>query len=204
MTATGTARKQALPRTRTGAAGGSGTTLTLNRRPGTASQGVLIMSGRALPCAIGRSGIRSPKREGDGATPVGRMAPVAVLWRPDRGLRPATRLPVHPIGPRDGWCDAAFDANYNRPVTLPYPRSHETMARADALYDLVVVLDWNYRRRLQRRGSAIFMHLARPGFRPTEGCIAVTPPTMRLLLARLGRRDTIRVVGSSPRRKASP
>ncbi len=77
------------------------------------------------------------------------------------------------------------------------------MARADALYDMVVVLDWNYRRRLQGRGSAIFLHLARPGFRPTEGCIAVTRPTMRLLLARLGRRDAIRVGGSSPRRKAS-
>lgn len=77
------------------------------------------------------------------------------------------------------------------------------MTRADALYDLVVVLDWNFRRRLQGRGSAIFLHLARPGFRPTEGCIAVTRPTMRLLLARLGRRDTIRIAGSSPRKKAS-
>ncbi len=180
MTATGTARKQALPRARTGAAGGRGATLTLNRRPGSASQGVLIMSGRALPCAIDRSGIRSSKREGDGATPVGRLAPVAVLWRPDRGPPPATRLPLHPIGPRDGWCDAGFDANYNRPVSLPYARSHEVMARADALYDMVVVLDWNYRRRLQGRGSAIFLHLAR-----------------------LGRRDAIRVGGSSPRRKAS-
>ncbi len=203
VTATGTARKQALPRARTGAAGGNGTTLTLNRRPGSASQGVLVMGGRALPCAIGRSGIRSPKREGDGATPAGRLAPVAALWRPDRGPPPATRLPLHPIGPRDGWCDAAFDGNYNRPVGLPYARSHEVMTRADALYDMVVVLDWNFRRRLQGRGSAIFLHLARPGFRPTEGCIAVTRPTMRLLLARLGRRDTIRIAGSSPRRKAS-
>ncbi|HWJ72732.1 MAG TPA: L,D-transpeptidase family protein [Kaistia sp.] len=151
------------------------------------------MSGRSIPCAIGRSGISGSKREGDGATPVARMALVAVLWRADRGAPPKTLLPRRPIRPPDGWCDAAFDANYNRPVTRPYPKSHEAMNRDDALYDVVVVLDWNYTRRLQGRGSAIFLHLARPGLKPTEGCIAVTRADMRWLLANVGRGATVRV-----------
>ncbi|MBZ9938006.1 L,D-transpeptidase family protein [Mesorhizobium sp. BR1-1-16] len=152
-----------------------------------------MMSGRSIPCAIGRSGISGLKREGDGATPAARMALVAVLWRPDRGTPPKTLLPRRAIRPADGWCDAAFDANYNRPVTCPYPASHEAMTRDDALYDIVVVLDWNYTRRLQGRGSAIFLHLARPGFKPTEGCIAVTRADMRWLLGRVGRRARVRV-----------
>ena len=125
------------------------------------------MGGRALPCAIGRSGIRSPKREGDGATPVGRLAPVAALWRPDRG--PAAGNP--PAAPSDRPARWLVRCRFRRqlqpagrPSLCQEPRGHD--ARADALYDLVVVLDWNYRRRLQGRGSAIFLHLARPGFRP--------------------------------------
>ncbi len=171
------------------------TLLQLNRRPGTRSQGILIVGGRAIPCAIGRSGVSGLKREGDGATPKAAMRLLAVLWRPDRGPPPPTLLPRRAIRAGDGWCDAAFDPNYNRLVKRPYPRSHETMARVDALYDMVVVLDWNYTHRLQGRGSAIFLHLARPGFQPTEGCIAVTPQAMRWLLAHLALGATVRVNG---------
>ena len=156
---------------------------------------MLIVGGRAIPCAIGRSGISGLKREGDGATPRAAMRVLEVLWRPDRGPPPRTALPRRAIRASDGWCDAAFDANYNRPVRRPYPRSHEAMAREDGLYDVVVVLDWNYTSRLQGRGSAIFLHIARPGFLPTEGCIAITPAAMRWLLARIGRRATVRVTG---------
>lgn len=166
--------------------------MILNRRPGVRSQGILLVHGRAIPCAIGRSGISGLKREGDGATPAAPMRLVAVLFRPDRGPPPATGLPRRRIRGDDGWCDAVFDANYNRPVRRPYRGSHEAMARDDALYDIVVVLDWNYTRRLQGRGSAIFMHLARPGFGPTEGCIALNPQALRLLLARIGLSATIR------------
>lgn len=76
---------------------------------------------------------------------------------------------------------------------MPYPASAETMWRADALYDVVVILDWNISRRSQGRGSAIFFHLARPGFTPTEGCVAVRLPDMRKILQRLRRGAAIEV-----------
>jgi L,D-peptidoglycan transpeptidase YkuD (ErfK/YbiS/YcfS/YnhG family) len=138
-----------------------------------------------LACAIGRSGCRVLKREGDGATPLGCFQLSCVLYRPDRRPRPVTGLPVRAIRPGDGWCDAPADRNYNRPVRLPYPASTERMWRDDPLYDLVVVLDHNARPRMRGAGSAIFMHVARPGLLSTEGCVALPAAHLARILARL-------------------
>lgn len=156
---------------------------------------VWLCHGPALcsPAALGRSGRRATKREGDGATPVGRWRLLRVLYRPDRVPRPRTGLPVRPITPADGWCDAPGDRNYNRPVRLPYPANAERLWRDDHLYDLVVVLDHNQRPRFQGAGSAIFMHVARPGLQPTEGCIALERAHLLRLLARLRRGAVIHV-----------
>lgn len=117
-----------------------------------------------------------------------------VLYRADRLQRPRTALPVKPITPRDGWCDAPADRNYNRPVPLPYPASHERLWRGDHLYDLVIVLGYNDKPRSLGRGSAIFMHLARRSYAPTEGCIALARGDMLKLLAWLKPGDAVRVV----------
>ncbi len=101
---------------------------------------------------------------------------------------------MRPIRERLGWCDQPGDRSYNRPVLLPYPASHERMMRDDRLYDAVLVLDWNIRQRRRNKGSAIFLHLARPGFAPTEGCIAVSRRTMARLLPLLSRQSVVRVL----------
>jgi L,D-peptidoglycan transpeptidase YkuD (ErfK/YbiS/YcfS/YnhG family) len=169
---------------------------------GRGTRGSVGMGLLAFPCALGRSGCRTLKREGDGATPRGTWIARAVYYRPDRVLRPRTGLPVRPLRPHDGWCDAPGDANYNRPVRHPYPASAERLWRTDALYDLIVVLDYNERPRVQGRGSAIFLHVARPGYQPTEGCIALARPHLLRLVARLGRASAI-AVGAKTRPKLS-
>ncbi len=151
-----------------------------------ATRGVVKLGGLAFACALGRSGRSVRKREGDGATPAGRWRLTAVLYRSDRGRRPPTRLPVRQIARHDGWCDAPADRNYNRPVRHPYPASAERLWREDGLYDLVVVLSHNMRPRMRGAGSAVFMHLARPGYRPTEGCIALRREHLERLLQRMG------------------
>lgn len=156
-------------------------------------RGLLVAGGLTVACALGRSGIARHKREGDGATPSGSWHPVAVRWRPDRLPRPATVLPVRPIGPADGWCDDPGDRRYNRPVQLPYPGRHEELWRGDRLYDVIVVLDYNLAHPRPGAGSAIFLHVAGPGFPPTQGCIAVAPEAMRRLLARIDARTVIDV-----------
>ncbi|MGD9784976.1 MAG: L,D-transpeptidase [Hyphomicrobiaceae bacterium] len=148
-----------------------------------ATRGLLLTGAHGVPVALGRSGRRAVKREGDGATPIGDWHPIAVLYRPDRVRRPATKLPVRPIAPDMGWCDAPGDRNYNRPVRMPYPASAEAMWRQDGLYDLLVVLDHNRCPRMRGGGSAIFIHVARTGFAPTEGCIALRSADLRRLLA---------------------
>ncbi|MFG1461477.1 L,D-transpeptidase family protein [Xanthobacter sp. DSM 24535] len=157
----------------------------VRRLPGTPHRGILTLAGLAIPVALGRAGIGFDKREGDGRTPAGRWRIERVLYRPDRRPRPMTLLPAKPIAPTDGWCDDPQDRRYNRPVHLPISVSHERMARDDALYDLVLVLDHNTRPRVKGRGSAVFIHAARPGFLPTEGCVALRPADLRRLAARL-------------------
>ncbi|XQZ47418.1 hypothetical protein E2978_20035 [Paracoccus yeei] len=131
----------------------------------------LLFRGRLIPCAVGRGGIRPDKREGDGATPVGRHRIVGLLYRPDRLARPAAW--ARPILPGDLWCDASGHPDYNQPVRVPFGPSHEAMRRPDPLYDIVLVTDWNHPHAVAGAGSAIFLHQwRRPGF-PTAGCIAM-------------------------------
>ncbi|WP_137388649.1 L,D-transpeptidase family protein [Rhodoligotrophos defluvii] len=147
----------------------------------------------APPCAIGRGGIRMLKREGDGATPIGLWPMRFLLYRPDRVPLPVTGLEAWAIAPDDGWCDDPRDRRYNRPVRLPYPASAEAMWREDHLYDLVIVLGYNDEPVVPGKGSAIFMHLARPGYAPTEGCIALRRDHMLSLLSRCGPETAVRV-----------
>jgi L,D-peptidoglycan transpeptidase YkuD (ErfK/YbiS/YcfS/YnhG family) len=150
---------------------------------------------RIVSCALGRSGViaAEAKREGDGATPLGTWRLLRVVYRPDRGARPETRLPVEAIAPDDGWCDAPQDPRYNRPVTLPYPASCERMWREDELYDIVAILDHNDAPPVPGLGSAIFLHVAKPGYPPTEGCVALARADLEALLAQAGPGDALAI-----------
>ena len=71
---------------------------------------------------------------------------------------------------------------------LPHPASAEQMWREDDVYDLVCILAHNDDPPVPGLGSAIFLHLARPGYAPTEGCVALSREDMLevLSLAKLG------------------
>ena len=167
-----------------------------------ATTGIATMGPLSVRCALGRGGLTHSKREGDGATPVGRWPVLVVLYRPDRvrglysggALAGAMRLHAD-----DGWCDAAGDRNYNRPVRHPYPASAEAMWREDHLYDVVVVLGHNQRPRMQGGGSAIFLHLAREtddgGLAPTAGCVSLKRRDLAVVLGMLRPGSAVRVVG---------
>ena len=145
--------------------------------------GRLVFQGRVMRCALGRGGVRADKQEGDGATPIGVLPLRRVLYRADRHAIPRAAAPREPIAATDGWCDDPGHADYNRQVTLPHPARHEELWRRDALYDIVGVLGWNDAPVRQDRGSAIFLHVARPDFGPTEGCVALALADLQSLLA---------------------
>ena len=144
--------------------------------------GWLIHRDRRVRAAIGHGGVRADKQEGDGATPLGILPLRRVFYRADRIAIPTTQLPREPITQTDGWCDDPTDRAYNRHVGLPYTARHEEFWRVDHIYDLVVVLGWNDAPVIARRGSAIFLHLARPDYAPTDGCIALSMPDLGWLL----------------------
>src|SRR3954463_13115155 len=160
--------------------------LTVRRRAGNPRQGWLIAGVLAVPVALGRGGIKANKREGDGATPRGVFRLRRLWWRADRHPRPRTHLPVRQIRPGDGWCEDPRDRHYNMPVDVPEKSKADRLARQDRLYDFIIELDHNTRPRVAGRGSAVFIHVARPGFAPTAGCVALTMPALRRLLARVG------------------
>lgn len=160
------------------------------------SDGRFQIGDRTVRCALGPSGVveAALKREGDGATPLGLWPLRRVLFRPDRGPAPRTALAAEPIAPDDGWCDDPADPAYNRPVKLPYPASAERLWRDDGIYDLVVVLGHNDDPPVAGAGSAIFLHLARPGYSPTEGCVALARADLEEVLALVAPGDVLEVV----------
>ncbi len=138
------------------------------------ADGWLEAGSRRWRCALGRGGVRHDKCEGDGATPAGRFPLRRLLYRRDRlGKAPATGLGCDAIARDDGWCDDPEDPAYNRPVRLPMAARHEKLWREDGLYDVLVVLGHNDDPPVPGLGSAIFLHVARPGYGPTEGCVAL-------------------------------
>lgn len=100
---------------------------------------------------------------------------------------------MRPIRKNLGWCDDPDSWLYNRPIVAPFRQSHENLWRDDHLYDIVIVLDYNIMPRRRMRGSAIFLHCARPGFAPTEGCIALAVDDFRRLLPRLSRQTVLTI-----------
>ena len=159
--------------------------------PGTKTRGILVAGGLILRIALGRSGIRANKREGDGGTPRGVFHPLRLWWRADRMPRPRSFLAVRRIGPDDAWSEDPADRLYNRPFRRQDGQAGDRLRRDDHLYDLIVEIDHNTRPRVRGRGSAVFLHVARSGFGPTAGCVALETKTLRRLLAWLGPRTKI-------------
>jgi L,D-peptidoglycan transpeptidase YkuD (ErfK/YbiS/YcfS/YnhG family) len=159
------------------------------------SDGWLDLGDRVVRCALGPAGVKpaAEKREGDGASPAG-VWPIREVWyRPDRAPPPATELRVHAMCRSDGWCDDPADPAYNRHVKLPYEASAERLWRDDEIYDIVVVLGHNDDPPVPELGSCIFLHICRPGFPPTEGCVAITRPDLEELLGKAHPSDAVEI-----------
>ncbi|EJF91007.1 L,D-transpeptidase family protein [Bartonella tamiae] len=171
------------------------TIIVVRRRMGQRSQGILAIGQNRFICALGASGIVSQKYEGDGATPRGVMKVLQGFRQKNVHSRTKHCLKMRIIGNRDGWCDENWDANYNRPVRLPYRASAEEMQRKDEIYDMGLIVDWNIQKRVMNRGSAIFMHLARKGYTPTRGCIALSRRDMERVFTVVSNKTRLLILG---------
>lgn len=147
--------------------------------------------GRRFPVSIGRGGMTTDKREGDGATPVGTWRLMGGGVRLDRRKPPLVPFYLRATGPRDLWSDDPDSPDYNHDVQAPYGPSHERLFRADPLYDVFLVTDWNWPEATPGKGSAIFVHHWRGPRKPTAGCLAFRPDHLDWILARWTARSRI-------------
>jgi L,D-peptidoglycan transpeptidase YkuD (ErfK/YbiS/YcfS/YnhG family) len=147
----------------------------------------------AIPVVLGRAGIRANKFEGDGATPRGRFRLLRLWWRADRHPRPRTLLPVRRITTDLAWCEDTKDRRYNRPFRRSANEPGDRLWRDDHLYDFIIEIDHNVRPRVAGRGSAVFVHVARPNRSPTAGCVALGARDLQRLLGMLGPKTRIAV-----------
>ena len=163
-------------------------TRATNRR-----QGWLVAGHWRIKVALGRSGTKANKREGDGATPAGCYRLLRLWWRSDRLSRPRTLLPVRPIGVLDGWCEDPSDRRYNKAIRILPGQPGDRLRRSDALYDLIIEIDHNTRPRIAGRGSAVFIHVANAALAPTSGCISIANATLKRFVAHLGPKTRITI-----------
>ena len=141
--------------------------------------------------AIGKGGVRANKKEGDGATPAGNFRLPFGFYREDRVAAPRTALPMFPTRKSYAWIDDPRDPNYNHLAERPYPAHAEALWRDDEVYDIVIVVDYNMNPTTPGAGSAIFLHVARPLYTPTVGCVATDRETLLFLLTKLSRESRI-------------
>ena len=158
-----------------------------------ATTGSLQAGDWQMPCAFGRGGVTGTKREGDGCTPLGDWPLRKLYYREDRVVPPGTHLQTTALRPDQGWCDDSDHELYNQLVSLPFSASHELLCRDDHLYDLMIPMGYNDNNIVSGAGSAIFFHLAREDYQPTEGCVAISPADMMNLLPMLSSQTILRV-----------
>jgi L,D-peptidoglycan transpeptidase YkuD (ErfK/YbiS/YcfS/YnhG family) len=150
------------------------------------SKAALSYGGKEYRCVLGRGGVGKDKVEGDGKTPLGRFPIREVLYRADKVPTIETSLKIEALSQQDGWCDDINLDEYNKRVKLPFVGSHESLWRPDDdRYDIIVVLGYNDDPPVKGKGSAIFMHVARPAFTPTAGCVALAKEDLLEILSKV-------------------
>jgi L,D-peptidoglycan transpeptidase YkuD (ErfK/YbiS/YcfS/YnhG family) len=161
-------------------------------------RGVLVANGKRYECVLGSEGCLAAddKVEGDGKTPLGHFPIRYAYYRADRMERPASDLDLIALSPEMGWCDDVGHSDYNKAIIKPFDASHENLWREDHVYDLIIVIGHNDDPVVVNRGSAVFIHIAREGYIPTRGCIALAKSDLIEVLASMKSGDTIEIVGA--------
>ena len=152
----------------------------------------LIVEDFKFKCSVGKRGIRKNKFEGDFYTPSGKFEIGKLYWRPDRVQLPETKLFCKKIKKNMGWCNDPKHRFYNSLIKISKKVKHEKMYRNDIKYDLVIVIDYNLKKPVPFKGSAIFIHLTQ-NYKPTAGCIALSKNDMLVLLKIINKKTKINI-----------
>ena len=133
----------------------------------------LVFNNYKLKCAVGKRGIGKKLKEGDLITPKGVFKIKLILYRKDRIKKLVTNIKKLPIKKNMGWCDDSKDKYYNKLIRIPFKSNYEKLYRRDNLYDIILVLNYNFSPIKKNKGSAIFIHISKKNYKKTKGCIAI-------------------------------
>ena len=148
----------------------------------------------SFKCAVGKNGITNNKVEGDGCTPAGKYLINQVYYRQDRVVLPSTSIPSIAIAKNFGWCDDVSSDCYNKIITFIFKLGAEILYRNDNIYDILVVIDYNQNPVIKNKGSAIFLHIAKPNYVGTEGCVAISMVDLIHLLKIITTKTNIQII----------
>jgi len=144
-------------------------------------------------CALGESGIKEKIKEGDNVTPKGIFKITRIYYRPDKIKKIISPINIIKIKKNMGWCDDPTSNSYNKEIKLPTKFGYEKLYRKDHIYDLIAVISYNLNPIIKGKGSAIFLHIAKKKFSPTQGCIALKKKDLLLLLSKISKNTKIRI-----------
>jgi L,D-peptidoglycan transpeptidase YkuD (ErfK/YbiS/YcfS/YnhG family) len=144
-------------------------------------------------CALGKAGIKNKTKEGDNITPKGTYKAIKLFYRTDKISKIKTILKKFKIKKNMGWCDDPRSKFYNKEIKLPSLYSHEKLYRKDNIYDIVVVLNYNFKPVIKNKGSAIFIHVTNK-YKSTQGCIALKKEDLIKLLSVIKKNTKIKII----------
>ncbi len=136
-------------------------------------------------CAIGKRGIGIKRKEGDLITPKGKYKVKYILYRKDRIRKIQSKIKRIAITRSMGWCDDPKSKDYNKLIKLPTNYKYEKLYRKENVYDLILVLNFNMRPIVKKKGSAIFIHIAKKNYKKTEGCVAINKISLLKIIKKL-------------------
>ena len=144
-------------------------------------------------CALGKAGMGEKKQEGDNVTPTGTFKIVKIYYRSDRIKKISSKFRAIEITKNMGWCDDPNSKNYNQLINLPSKYGHEKLFKKNNIYDIIVVLNYNMKPVVKNKGSAIFIHVAKKNYQPTQGCIALKKNDLLKILSKINKNIKIKV-----------
>jgi L,D-peptidoglycan transpeptidase YkuD (ErfK/YbiS/YcfS/YnhG family) len=148
------------------------------------ADGCWVAAGGPYPARLGRSGLSSDRREGDGTTPAGTFPIHPTMYGNE--ANPGVRFRYRRVRCGDWWDEDPSSPTYNsfqrvacgtRP---PFAGNSEGMWQSPRAYPYLAVIEFNMRPVVPGRGSGIFLHAATG--RPTNGCISLRRNDLRHVL----------------------
>ncbi len=149
----------------------------------------LIVDEFIFQCCIGKNGITNNKIEGDFKTPKGKFNLGDLFYKYKKDVK-ESNLNKKKIKKNMGWCNNINSKNYNKLIKISKNEKYEKIFRKDYKYDLMIPIEYNFKKVIPNKGSAIFLHITK-NYKGTAGCIALSKKDFLIMIKILDKKNQI-------------